>query len=217
MDVKPLTRYVDPGYPTHSVLDAQPDLLRLTPKRWQGTAALLTGLAAACLMTSGCLPNYFVTTTCLSVAPPSYLSEEEARQVIIDEAKRARLHFRTDIPLTRNVELRYRAQSGGEMVERLAVTLDGIDTKRGIAYLYLGDDTLSKLRGNSYRISSLTTTPSGIDQVVIELQRAIIASSPQGTYGVFHAPDTDAEESDREELRTQVRDYVDWLKGQGVL
>jgi len=219
MDVKPLTRYTDPGYPTHAVLDAQPELLRLTPKRWQRTAALLTGMAAACLLTSGCPQGYYVNTACLSVAPPTYMTEEEVRQVVVDEARRAHLRFRTDVPLTRNIELRYPAQSGGEMVDRLTVTLDGVDTRRRVAYLYLDDETLTRMRATSYHVSSLSTTPAGVDQLVSELQQAITASG-QGPCGVFHESDSyeyATEDDERGAIRRQVRDFVDWLRGQGAL
>jgi len=36
MSIEPVKSYRAPNYPTRTILDTHPELLRLLPKRWQG-------------------------------------------------------------------------------------------------------------------------------------------------------------------------------------
>lgn len=122
MKVAPVTRYTEPRFPTHAILDAHPELLRMVPARWRNNHAVLTVLASLCLAMTGSkaiassanpakvghtpIPSQVAPIFehgvghgafgCQAVNPPVFLSEEEARQVIVEEGKRAGIFFSPD-------------------------------------------------------------------------------------------------------------------------
>lgn len=121
MQIKPVSTYNKPGYPIRPEVDAQPDLLRLLPRRWQGNAAVVAALTACLAMTCSSrsaakqapprVAPIFVhgdgqgTFGCGATNPPVFLSEDEARKVIIDEAKRAGISFAPDSKTVEGVQL----------------------------------------------------------------------------------------------------------------
>jgi hypothetical protein len=96
-----------PRYPTWDLVRTQPCLLaREVPDRWQGRAAVIAALTAATLGASASgkagpsrRPIAVVfehgagrgSYGCEAIAPPTFLSEEEARQVVTEELRRAGL------------------------------------------------------------------------------------------------------------------------------
>jgi len=105
MDLKPITRYAAPRYPTNAYLVEHPELLRLVPKRWRGNKVVLRTLSATIFLVISCqgqaakVAPVFVhgagrgTFGCVAINPPVVLSEDEARQVICDEARNAGVEF----------------------------------------------------------------------------------------------------------------------------
>ena len=54
MKVTPIKQYSRPNFPTRTILDERPELLRLVPKRWQRNPVVIAALAAtAALATAG--------------------------------------------------------------------------------------------------------------------------------------------------------------------
>lgn len=118
MNVAPVRTYKEPKYPVKDILDANPELLNIMPRRWQGNPAVLAALASMCLMASSVRVsadqqkkqpvqkshvapifkhgNGQGSFGCISCNPPVFLSEDEARQVIVEEAKRAGIFFAAD-------------------------------------------------------------------------------------------------------------------------
>jgi len=113
MDLKPITRYAAPRYPTNAYLIEHPELLRLVPERWRGNAVVLAALGAATiLMTATRLDasHPAVKATGSHISPvfdhgqgkiyysgaamiPHFLTEEEAAKIVNDEVKQEGLHF----------------------------------------------------------------------------------------------------------------------------
>src|SRR5450759_3640970 len=105
MKIEPIREYMGPRLPTREIVDENPELLRLLPKRWQTNSTVVAALTACLVMTS-CRNGQAASTPtkvapvfehgkgvgsfgCIAVNPPIFLSEDEARQVIVEEAKRA--------------------------------------------------------------------------------------------------------------------------------
>ncbi|MHB9134292.1 MAG: copper amine oxidase N-terminal domain-containing protein [Armatimonadota bacterium] len=67
MQLTPLARYDAPAYPTCKILYAHPELLRLTPRRWQGNAVLLGVLGAVCGLSAPALAQDASPQECTAV------------------------------------------------------------------------------------------------------------------------------------------------------
>jgi hypothetical protein len=110
MKVKPIKHYAGPNIPTSQILEEHPELLHLVPRRWHGNPTVIAALAGVCVLVSGCRQSAAKPAAsrvaplfqhgdgrgsfgCRAVNPPVFLSESEARQVIMDEAKRAGINF----------------------------------------------------------------------------------------------------------------------------
>jgi hypothetical protein len=116
MRLSPVRRYRPPSFPTRVILNTNPGLLRLAPRRWRSNPIVLTSLATLCLLMVGCrgAKNATAPATsaqallvapifhhgdgrgswgCVVINPPVFLSEAEARSVIEEEAKQAGLKF----------------------------------------------------------------------------------------------------------------------------
>jgi hypothetical protein len=123
LKVVSVTRYEEPLYPTHGILDEHSELLKLVPKRWRGNPAVFAALAGACLLLADYKaqagPNPKEQSKSL-VAPifehgrgvayfggdgPGFvaLSEEDARRIVSDEAGKAGLIFVPDSLILKNV------------------------------------------------------------------------------------------------------------------
>lgn len=106
MRITPVLNNRKPAYPTRTILDEHPELLKLVPKRWSANPIVLTALTAVCLLMSGyraradgevksrVAPIFYYgggrgSFGCIAMNPPVFLSEEEARQVIEFEMKSA--------------------------------------------------------------------------------------------------------------------------------
>jgi hypothetical protein len=114
MQLKAVSQYKEPGYPVQEYLMEHPELLRLVPKRWRGNATVLATLGMAAMLISSSRFSYGEQKTvhhdekvapvfihgagrsgfgCVAVSPPIFLSEDEALQVINQEAMKAGLDF----------------------------------------------------------------------------------------------------------------------------
>jgi hypothetical protein len=120
-----------------------------------------------------------------------------------------------------------------------ALHLDGSDGARSVHYEYVSVDDYRKgelvgPNGSTASVSSFDLQPAAR-----ALRWGLAASKPKGAYGVFYDPartwddgkaalgapdqhDWKALEAEvkrlaRADLRAQVRDFVEWLKGQGVI
>lgn len=110
MKLSPLKDYRGPEYPTQEILKAHPELLRVLPRRWHnnplvlGTLVGLLALMEQSTAKADDKPTLRVAPIfehgegqgafgCVAIAPPVFLTEAEAREVIEDEAKKAGVEF----------------------------------------------------------------------------------------------------------------------------
>lgn len=277
MKLSPLKGYGRPGYPIRPEVDAQPELLRLLPKRWQGNAAVVAALTACLAMSCRSASAAKDTPSrvapifehgdgagsfgCIATNPPVFLSEDEARKVIVDEAKRAGIEFAADgkvmpavkTPVTSRWGFRedfgkngdYHAKKRGYV---RAVTLDGFDERRHVAFEYVSKSDFMDWHASLTGLAMSTVSHYDIVGAAKDLREGIVKAKPGGACVVFYDPcvgPKDAEKrygyrrtdcrSDaewkaerakveamqrdlaREQLRAQVKDFIKWLKAQGVI
>ena len=245
MKVKPIERYNSPGFPTRSILDERPELLRLVPKRWQKNPVVIAALAATAVLvgnacsaaqqgggksTASRVAPIFKhgsgrgTFAGKTLTPPMSLSEGEARQIVVEEAKRAGITLSPD---SRTVEVGLpKGYNKQRKLVKTSIKLDGTDTRRSISYEYVSEADVRQW-------NTSMMWPMGTAQ---SLRNGLKTAGPAGVYAVFYDP-TDrgpvvmnkkgqfdsagykkkALAACRQDLRAQVRDFIKWLKGQGVI
>lgn len=215
MKIEPLQRYAEPQLPTRDIVNAHPELLRLLPKRWQANSAVVAALTACLALTNCGRSNAADTPTkvapvfehgtgvgsfgCIAVNPPIFLSEDEARQVIVEEAKRAGISFAPDGKTLQDVTLntngtfepikdaegKWQYHTRYERQSR-TIALDGLDKKRNIAFEYVSEKDLK-----DWKAGVTLRGTAGDDDLIgtaKALDAGIAAAKPGGVYGVFYDP-----------------------------
>jgi hypothetical protein len=160
---------------------------------------------------------------CDAVVPPLYLSEQEARSIIVEEAKKAGIHFDPGLRDQTTVQIGSRGQT-------LSFEFDGKDPKKNISFYFLSAkqaDRLGTAANFEIERHGSVYTVDGKEQALAI--RAELDKQPRNGYvATFYEPHKyedktgdfskkEAKHFDREALREQVRDFVKWLKAQGVI
>jgi hypothetical protein len=220
-------RYVEPGYPTRDYLTEHPELLRYVPKRWQsnrlvlGTLSLVIPLILACQARSGQegqtkssalrVAPLFIhgegrgAFGCVVINPPVFLSEDEARQVIQDEAKKAHIEFIADgltlkdvqVPVTSEFEYaeqEERAREGKNTKEdqpppkeRRQLVLDGYDKGHKIAYEVVSQEDFLAWEKRDKAIWS-SVSVYGFKTTAQRLAKGLADMKGDATVAVFYEP-----------------------------
>jgi hypothetical protein len=273
MQPTPLRKYRIPGYPTRLEVLEQPELLeRHLPPGWRATAEM-AGLAGVFLALNSTLraeepkqpakPEAAIVAPifehgegrgvdgCVAIAPPVFLSEEEAMQIIAEELSRAKIDVsKRDIALSGvTIPLREWAfgKEGGKLEwqirevrgEVLPLEVDILDDEHNVAVEFVSHSDYYKVGGAR---ENSTIEQYAFKEVAGYIARQASKKGKGVRIGIFYDPLTPYnpkavyEEKDLEllkqkfeELRTsarteskrllrlQVKDFIDWLKGQGVI
>ena len=167
---------------------------------------------------------------CESVAPPVFLSEEEAMQVIAEECAAQGI----DISGKKTISGTFPATStlpegisGSDSDKTYTgeLTLDGYSEGLGIGVEFVSTDDIKDWRSNPRSIST-------VDEYDLKGTAQRLADCTDNV-AVFYDPTADdyraftgsneesyvesSKEKSLEELREQVRNFLQWLKGQGVI
>lgn len=258
--------YRTPDYPTKEDVIRNPDILRIIPKRWRKNPAicavliftLSTGLFACAknedgentqdddAMSAITIPVFEHGSGrgsfgCVSVAPPVFLSEEEACQVIREEAERAGIAFHDS--KTVYADLAMYDSAGGEnsntkKTVKREISLDGYnaDLRIGFEYVSLDDfRALSKPKNNDGPQSSVEAFNMKFtaDELSANIPGLAAFYDPGSDFHDFNFDwstedenayseylekyTADQKEKMKEQLREQVRDFLEWLAGEGVI
>lgn len=185
---------------------------------------------------------------CVSVAPPVFLSEEEAAQVIREEAELYGLDFSGNKTLS-GIKLpvpnlyEFTDENTGFKTASGDLDLDGHDGDIKIGYEFVSvsdiqawskaSDAGVSASVESYNASGAAAKLSeGVENTAVfydpmsadfhEFDPPAFEGMTEGEYGAaFEAAIEEYEMKQKEkslaELRAQVKDFLEWLKGQGVI
>ena len=286
MTTRIVRRYAPPRYPTREYLLEHPELLQWIPERWRqhrlvlGVLSMVIPLIVSRPALAGDSKNgaaagasrvapVFVhgdgrgAFGCIAVNPPVFLSEDEARQVVQDEAKKAGIVFAADaltlkdvaVPVTDQFgfldeEDRERAaKAGGQKpkapapkTQKRDLVLDGYDKAHNVAYEVVSPKDFAEWeRKDQTRMCTVSSYDYKTTAQV--LANGLAQTREKTVFAVFyepaaHPPKMDypksgaseaerkafwearqkaAKEIGEQELREQVRDFLAWLKAQGVI
>ena len=212
MEVKKLKQYTSPALPTRDTVDQRPELLKLVPKRWQTNPAVLTALAAGCILPS--ISQAADRAPLMGrIAPPRMvLPEEEARKIILEEARKSGLTFSLDQRAISILAPAKPGRKGEDRVQKVRMKLDGTDRKRNISFEYVAKADIDEWQAK-YPGWSVTGCQPGADSV----RKLLVKADKKQRFGVFYDPQSYSEERNRDELRKQVQDFIKWLKAEGVI
>lgn len=268
---QPVKRYREPVYPTRlAVVDDPGLLLRHVPGSWRRNAVVM-GALSALLATQSCttgdagggkpMPTAAVvapvfehgdgqgSTGCVVVAPPAFLSEEEALAVIRRELRKAGLRVTGQNVLLEGVvfyprfafDLEDKTEIYLDRRQPLTLAADLADASHGVAIEYVARDDYYPLGGLR---SGGTASDYDFPEVANRVAASLREKGPGMHFGVFYDPciaygriggidwgDDDDDDAVEEQyiterqaraaakrlLRLQVRDFIDWLKGQGAI
>jgi len=168
---------------------------------------------------------------CVMISPPAYLSEAEAMQIIREEMNQAGLS-KLDSKVNMNKviiegrELKYGYNwVAGKYDYRLVevsgpLEADLTDPDRHIAIEYVSREDFYTLGGDrqSSWATDLNKTSSALEEQVREQDPDLhFASFFDPSDNTFQGTWIQRQAESKRLLRLQVKDFVDWLKGQGVI
>lgn len=257
MEITPLRDYPTPEYPTTLEFHRyRQQLFRYIPRRWRFertigvvlSFTILSGLCACSLhkesqQTDAISVPLFVhgagrgSYGCESVAPPVYLSEDEAAQVIRETAKEYGLDLTGEGKVTGD-KLPYTTLFGQtNETYKGELSLDGYDEATGLGYLFVSRDDVAAWQKDTGVYASVETYDMK--------DTATRLSDTVKNTAVFYDPGTDTEllqeyffgtdtkdpyseenlkayaaaqkAQMEEKLRAQVMDFIAWLQAQGII
>ncbi len=179
---------------------------------------------------------------CVAVAPPAFLTEADARQVILEEFAKVGVKFELDkkvVPGLRkvDVEVTYKEvkdPKGGRPYEQVRhekdagpLTLDGYDARQNLGFEYISEEDYFKLGGErdgstvqSYDFKPLAEKLSAAAQRDGSVRLGVFYDPMaridwhEDRDGNYHEPKN---EKGRAQLRAQVKDFIGWLKNEKIL
>jgi len=259
MELKPVKKYTPPKYPDKKIILSNPDMLKLIPNRWSKTISTQIAFSSLLIMMlTACEPNIdnsngnnttgYVAPIfehgdgrgsfgCESVAPPAFLSEEEAYQVICEEAKKRGINLEKNnevlkdiqIPVTYTYVKKYvpNPENPDEYIpvypskrkKKGDLELDGYDQNKKIGFEFVSVDDFIAWQGKSSNWSTV------VDYNVLHAAKTLregIAKKENDKYiGIFYDPmaSVGSTQDGRSEelLRQQVADFIEWLKAMNVI
>ncbi|MHB0998915.1 MAG: hypothetical protein ACYC27_06685 [Armatimonadota bacterium] len=217
MKITPLDKYTEPRFPTRAILDEHPELLRLVPERWQRNPIVLSALAGMCLLILSArdlsadpvkksaprIAPIFQhgdgrgAFGCEAINPPVFLSEDEARQVIIEEGKRAGITFTPSNQTLNNIKIKganpdysriddFQPEKVSSTTRTIPLKLDGTNAKRNISFEYVSERDVDEIMGEPIYTSTVYTVETLT--AAKKLREGIRTAKPAGTYAVFYDP-----------------------------
>jgi hypothetical protein len=272
MNLEPVRKYNEPKYPVKNMVLENPALLKTVPGRWKDNVYVGAALSTLLMFTlTSCVSknNPGVDTPggtsgekaavapifehgsgrgsfgCVSIAPPSFLSEEEAFQVIDEEARKYGISFTKDSLVLEGVgipETKFYSNLG-KPEEKLvkgsrkgSLTLDGLDSSKEIGFEFISESDYRawKVKENM----DLSVDSYDFLSTAKVLKKGLEKKNGKTTIGIFYDPMTEfskellkeldkiedfkdksdfLKERSEEHLRNQVKDFLGWLKAQGIL
>jgi hypothetical protein len=279
MKIAPAKRNEALGCPVQDKLKVHPEF-RYAPKWLANTLMAISALFLVCLILAArnglteekkINPSRQNKPAAVNVAPIFrhgvgisrrslvFLTEDEARQIINEEAAKFGIHFEKDknaidcveLPITNNqYGLDRDLRTSKPKTRTSSLILDGTDATKNISYEFVSmqdildwrieidaegdiEESIDKsMHPEKYQIIELGIHEYEYDiKPVVELmQKNLVKAHPNQKTAVFYDPLSESYDffttSDREiekkekssfELRKQVRDFITWLRAQGII
>ena len=257
LEVCPVQRYKAPGYPDKERAKVQPELLEPVPARWKRSPALCAALALTVsaglwgcagqgsrvrLFTGGegIVRVYGGAGWVGAIQPPAFLSEQEACQIIREEAEARGIHFASEGTKTLNgrfpvTEFQMDRPSPDGETWHGNLALDGYDTEKGVGFEYISKTDIEQWSQTDMQADE-TSSLYDFSGAGLMLSRSIREQMDEdwGKIGILYDPGTVYVKMDEaaiseeayqriqrdfkiEQLRLQVRDFLDWLAAQGII
>lgn len=263
MNIVPLKQYREPKYPTKERVMGNPDILKTLPQRWKGNFYVGAAFSTLILFSlTACAKNGSGRTSgnegegtntaifqhgdgrgsfgCVSVAPPSFLSEEEAFEVIQEEMKSYNIKLEKNGLTLKGVKVPetkyYLYDSTINSTKKRDIELDGYDKEKKIAFEFVSREDYSDWQVDQ-GIRSSVDDYDFLSTAKL-LQKGLEKENTETKIGVFYDPMSRLSEEDRkeivgsedwsalekrakdvarEDLKKQVKDFIEWLKAQGII
>ena len=258
MKVTPITKNQKPGFPTKPEVMGDPALLKTVPERWKDNIKVMAALAGAVAILSSAnaansenknqAAKYLVAPVfegeygegrgafgCVAVNPPVVLSEDEARQIIIEELKKFGIDAAKTTKTINNIQITYKNFDGTHDYKIKKVLLDGNDPLKNVSFEYISvNDSREIIPGmffNTKEAASLIsvevkkkelpgTFVAFYDPMVPETLSKIpydYKSTREERTAQYNLVKEQAQEYSKQDLRKQVKDFIKWLKTEGVI
>lgn len=219
LKVEPIKKYNSPGYPDKRITHENPDILKTLPLRWKGKAFVgLTISSIALLLLSGC--ERLQPPTGGTPLPPNYLTEEEAYNIVKDEAAKYGVAFDTTAPELKDVEFqldKFSTQGTTSILHKFNVPLDGYAREKGIGFEFISEDDINEFNYSVQQINNEGVNPISKSEYNDKLEEAIKQKENKMYLDVFYNNGYASDEQLEAELREQVKSFMEWLKAQGVI
>jgi len=183
---------------------------------------------------------------CNVVNPPVFLSEDEARQVIRDEGGKAGLEFTADaltipqatVPVTNESWCPSQREGDPQRTQKRNLVFDGFDKKHNVAFEFVSYEQFNAwLNPDPACRGGIAINFCNMKGTAETLRSGLAAAPGLPWVGVFYEPGANptielasgnwenarkarkaaGRQLGEEELREQVRDFIKWLKAQGVI
>jgi len=260
MVVTKLEHYKKPSYPDKDTVLHNPILLKKLPERWRRSAYTCATLSSVLLLLlTACKTNDIKSSTiqyqvpffehgdgrgsfgCQSVAPPAFLSEEEALSVINEITKREGFEFTKYGATLNNIQIPETSIYDSPIEDITSykkgdLTLDGFNSDKKIAFEFISKEDLEGWVKKSNKMSSVSSyafknTAKALSEKLNEKNKDMIVATfydPQYTYDEVEPfiydfkmdSQTKKEklvEIVKADLRLQVQDFISWLKAQNII
>ena len=196
MKCKTVRRYKAPRYPTKLEAQKEPDLLKSNlPRAWLLKTEVAGALSLSLLIGNG--GGCGSALGCVAVIPPVYFSEEQALVIIKDEMAKYGVTLSDD---PADIE-----------AMNLPVDVDAVDKEKDIAVEFISIDECREqtdIDDDGY---------CDFESVVLSLTEQMASSNSGVSFRAFQDPEESEETYAEENLREQVQDFANWLKGQGII
>ncbi|MCL2443811.1 MAG: hypothetical protein FWD13_10170 [Treponema sp.] len=220
IQLNPVKRYVTPKYPVYTQASENPELLKKLPTRWQKNAKVISCLGAMGMLTlSSCFPPFFDNKCSKcgfshhggSGGAPIYivyLTEEEALALIRTKVETAGLNLDSEPP-EYSVKIWNRHEIG--------LNLYNEEKDVGVALVRTNDT------------GWVWCDVGDSKEIAEEAKKEFDKLENNTTIGVFYNPEKpfgnepsaeakeEAEELLREQLASQVQEFILWLQAEGII
>ena len=260
MEVRKVAAARPPHYPDKQAVVTDSTLLLNTPERWRRNTAVCTALASvSALLLSSCstVANSGSTAVpvpifehgagrggfgCVSVAPPAFLSESEARAVIDEIAKEEGITFQRDQVQLKKIGIPVTHIMGDNdpayKVKKGTLLLDGADEEKKIAFEFISSQDIENWVDDPKNMWSSVSSYDFIGAAKA-LSESLGKADTDMAVAVFYDPsypyndetkkiireckddyqlmEQKLRELAREDLKKQVLDFIAWLKAEGII